>query len=185
MTLAIQNPIGTASKLAASAPPTMEAMQRNLQPNMLCLNQAFSYKPDVQAVAATRDGYFPLPDVHRLLRFRAHVDEAQDVVKRSIRRGGSPRFQLSTGENSLLTSSADEDPQKAFPADRCTSKLQRVPVTNGETKFLEDRVLCREAEYFYQVPIHIGELCQGDGVGMDAYHAGTTVAPTSDRTAKG
>ena len=131
---------------------------------MCTLNQAFSYKPDVQAVAATRDGYFPLPDVHRLLRFRAHVDEAQDVVKRSIRKGGSPRFQLSTGENSLLTSSADEDPQKAFPADRCTSKLQRIPVTNGETKFLEDRVLCREAEYFYQVPIHIGELCQGDGV---------------------
>ena len=78
---------------------------------MCALNQAFSYKPDVQAVAATRDGYFPLPDVHRLLRFRAHVDEAQDVVKRSIRRGGSPRFQLSTGENSLLTRSADEDPQ--------------------------------------------------------------------------
>ena len=85
----------------------------------------------------------------------------------------------------MLTSSADEDPQKAFPADRCTSKLQRVPVTNGETKFLEDRVLCREAEYFYQVPIHIGELCQGDGVGMDAYHSGTMVAPTSDGTAKG
>ena len=74
---------------------------------MCTLNQAFSYKPDVQAVAATRDGYFPLPDVHRLLRFRAHVDEAQDVVKRSIRRGGSPRFQLSTGENGLLTRSAE------------------------------------------------------------------------------
>ena len=65
------------------------------------------------------------------------------------------------------------------------TNCSRVPVAKAETKFLGDRVPCREAEYFYQVPIHIGELCQGDGVGMDAYHAGTTVAPTSSRTAKG
>ena len=78
---------------------------------MCALNQALSYKPNVQAAAAARDGYLPLPDVLRLLRFRAHVDEAQDVVERSVRRDGSPRFQLPTGEDGLLTRSAVEDPQ--------------------------------------------------------------------------
>ena len=40
----------------------------------------------------------------------------------------------------------------------------RVPVANGETKFLGDRVPCREAEYFYQVPIR-------------RYHGSTDVEP--------
>ena len=68
---------------------------------MCALYQALSYKPNVQAAAAARDGYLPLPDVLRLLRFRAHIDEGQDVVERNIQRDGSPRLQLSTG-NSLI-----------------------------------------------------------------------------------
>ena len=60
-----------------------------------------SYKPNLQAAAAAHDGYLPLPDVLRLLRFRAHIDEGQDVVERSIQRDGSPRLQLSIG-NSLI-----------------------------------------------------------------------------------
>ena len=51
--------------------------------------------------AAAQDGYFLIPDVPRLLRLRAHVDEGQDVVERNIQRDGSPRLQISTRDSLL------------------------------------------------------------------------------------
>ena len=74
---------------------------------MCALNQALSYKPNVRAAAAARDGYLPLPDVLRLLRFRAHIDEGQDVVERNIQRDGTPRLQLSTGDSLIWTKRLD------------------------------------------------------------------------------